>query len=133
MEGTSETESDAGLLHTPGDSRTIEFDRHSERFEQIERTRGGRGSPVAMLDDPGAGAGGHETRHCGDVERMHPATRSSTGADDVDRIRTGREFDGLGAGHHGLHEAGDLPDRLTLHAQGHDECGDLGVAGVAVK
>jgi len=36
VERPGETETDANLGNTPGHSRTIELDRHSESLEQVE-------------------------------------------------------------------------------------------------
>ena len=122
-----ETETDTRLGDTPGNTSTIEFDRHPERLEKIKGSGGRRGLAIAMLDHPGPRAGRNETRHRRDIERVESPRGRTTCAHDVDWVRTNRQLDGRSAFHHGPDQTSDLGDGLALHPQRHDEGGDLGV------
>src|SRR5205823_3955313 len=85
-----------------------------------------RSCPVAVLGHRHAAGRGDDRRKRRDVEGAEPV---AAGPDHVEEVARDRHRRGVGA--RGPGHAGDLLDRLTLHAEGHDEAGDLGGRGVA--
>jgi hypothetical protein len=76
--------------------------------------------PVAVLDHPRTGSGGHDRGHGRDV---HAHGTVTAGSDHVQRPAGDRQRRGDGV--HRVEQAGDLLDGLPLAAQGHREPGDL--------
>ena len=104
--------------------RDVEPD--AELLQDVGRSAGAGGRPVAVLDDAHAGAGDRDRRHRGDV---HRARAVASGADDVDDPTFDRHR--LGVAVHRVDEALHLVEGLALAAQRDGESGDLGGRGVA--
>jgi hypothetical protein len=131
VEGAGEAEADAALRDAVRHTWAVELEHDAQGLEQVRRARGRRRPAVPVLHDPGTGAGSDDRRHGGDVEGVEPTRGSPAGTDDVDRIWSLGEHDRSGGAHHGVDQPRDLLDRFSLHAQGDDEGGDLGVGGLA--
>ena len=54
------------------EARDHDIRRHPQRLQEIERSRRGRGLPVPVFAHGGAGRGGHDAGHGGDVEGVEP-------------------------------------------------------------
>ena len=121
-----------------GKSRGWRVDIYAERFHYIRRAAFGGHAAIAVLGHADASAG-HDQRTCsGDIERTAGVSASAAGIDqrvtlsvaDV-HCRVAGNFERCGRGADGLCETDDLFDRLALHVQGHEQCGDLGVRAAA--
>jgi hypothetical protein len=82
-----------------------------------------------VLGHADARAGNHKRGDGGDVEC---AGAVATGAAGIEQgLAADLVIDGLGHLAHGAREADQLVHGLALHAQGHQESGDLGMGGLA--
>ena len=86
-----------------------DVEHDAQRLEHVGGAAGRGGGAVAVLDHPGAGAGGHDRGHRRDVDGVGAV---AAGADDVDRVPA--DLERRREVEHGLGEAGDLVDRLAL-------------------
>jgi hypothetical protein len=132
MEPRGEAEPDAGVGHAARHTGGSQVDLHTERLEQVGRSTGGRGGTVAVLAHTSTGARHHEggdRRHVDGVAAVTArATRVDQGAE-LTRI----DRDALGHRQHGLEQPTELVDGFALHAQRHDESGDLRRARLAAE
>ncbi len=100
----------------------------AQRFQHVGAARTPVGA-VAVLGDLVARARDHKGGDGADVELVGAV---AAGADDVDQhIVACLERHLHGAARHGAGAAGDLVDRLALHAQRGQEGADLGIACLA--
>ncbi len=109
-----EHEPDAGAADAFRHLVGLQVDARAERFEHVGGAGLARHAAIAVFRDLGAGRGRDEHRCGRNVERVRAI---AAGADDVDEVRIGRDLDTRGELAHHLGRAGDLADRLLLHAQ----------------
>src|SRR2546421_3511323 len=81
-----------------------------------------------MLRYLGARCGGNESGAGGDIESMRAVAAGAAGVDEMPVVS---DFHRRGELAHHLRRSSDLADRFLLHAQAHDEPGDLRRAELA--
>ena len=130
VEAGGEAEAESHRVDAVGHTFRSQVEGHAEGFEEVGGAAGRRGGPVAVLADPPARTDDREGRQRGDVDRVAAV---AAGAHEVDHaVGLGQHHRG-GPVEHRRHQARQLLGGLALHAQGHDEPGDLRGGGVAVE
>ena len=125
--GGGKHETDADFRHAGRHLRGLEVERNARGFQYVGAagTRGDRA--VAVFGHAPAGGGDHEAGGGGYIEQIGAI---ATGADDVHHVFAVDRHRARQTAHH-HHGAGDLVQRLPLHAQTHQEGPDLRVSGLA--
>ena len=126
MVDRGQEKSDAGHAHCLLHGCDGGGDIDPKRIQHVRGPGLGRDCPVAVLRDRHAAPGDHQGRRRRDIYCAQSVTAGATG---IDRSCRGTDARGLRA--HGLGGARDLLDLFRSNAQGHQERGGLGLAGLS--